>query len=161
LKADSNIRIQSGQVDSKLALLISRLEVKALKKDEADPLAADLGVPLETGLMLLQDDKGDIQLEIPVKGDLKDPKLGLGDVYKKLLGKGALMAAKSAISTAFPPFKVAGWVASGVGAATKLRFDDLAFLPTDRQLLPNAMSYLTEVGNLLTKRPGVRIKITG
>jgi outer membrane protein OmpA-like peptidoglycan-associated protein len=85
----------------------------------------------------------------------------LGDVYKKLLAKGAVMATKTAISTAFPPFKVAGWISSGVGAASKLRFDDLAFAPAESALLPQASSYLAEVGNLLTKRPGVRIKVTG
>ena len=56
---------------------------------------------------------------------------------------------------------MAGWIHSGVKAGTKLRFDDIAFSPRGSEILPAGRDYLAQVGDLLVKRPGVRIKLTG
>ena len=82
--------IQKGQLDSKNDLLVGRLKF-GRKTDVHD--TGIYVLPLRLAAGLLKDVKGDIELSVPVKGDLKDPTFKVWpivwQVLKNLVVKGA------------------------------------------------------------------------
>ncbi|HEY0976549.1 MAG TPA: DUF748 domain-containing protein [Flavobacteriales bacterium] len=82
--------IRDGRLDSRNNILVSRLKF-GKKTDVHDTGIYVLPLRLATGL--LKDVKGDIELEVPVQGDLKDPTFKVWpivwQVLKNLVVKGA------------------------------------------------------------------------
>jgi len=82
----SNTNITSGQITSENKLIIKNAEI-----EETDGGLHDL--PLKFAFFLLKDRQGVIDLDVPLSGDLKDPKVNIGKIvwntFKNLIVKAA------------------------------------------------------------------------
>lgn len=64
----SNTEITGGQLESENNLLIKKVSVENLK-------GGIFAIPLKLAVWLLKDKNGDIELDIPVRGDMNDPEV--------------------------------------------------------------------------------------
>jgi len=108
-------------------------------------------VPVKLGLALLRDMSGNIAINLPVKGDLNDPKFSIGGiVLQAFLG----LIVKAIAS----PFSLlASLVPDGGG-------EDLNRLPFPPGLTtpaPEAMQNMQALTDILAQRPGIKISILG
>lgn len=113
------------------------------------PDAAD--VPVKLGLALLRDMSGNIAINLPVKGDLNDPKFSIGGiVLQAFLG----LIVKAIAS----PFSLlASLVPDGGGEdLNKLPFPPGLSVPA-----PEAMQNMRALADILAQRPGIKISIVG
>ena len=113
------------------------------------PDAAD--VPIKLGLALLRDMSGNITINLPVKGDLTDPKFSIGGiVMQAFLG----LIVKAIAS----PFSLlASLVPDGGGEdLNKLPFPPGLAVPA-----PEAMQNMQALADILAQRPGIKISIHG
>jgi len=113
------------------------------------PDAAD--VPIKLGLALLRDMSGNITINLPVKGDLTDPKFSIGGiVMQAFLG----LIVKAIAS----PFSLlASLVPDGGGEdLNKLPFPPGLAVPA-----PEAMQNMQALADILAQRPGIKISILG
>jgi uncharacterized protein involved in outer membrane biogenesis len=113
------------------------------------PDAAD--VPIKLGLALLRDMSGNITINLPVKGDLTDPKFSIGGiVMQAFLG----LIVKAIAS----PFSLlASLVPDGGGEdVNKLPFPPGLAVPA-----PEAMQNMQALADILAQRPGIKISILG
>jgi hypothetical protein len=108
-----------------------------------------VNVPIKLGLALLQDGNGDLTLDVPVRGRLDDPQFRLGGVIFK-----AIIGIFSKIATA--PFALIG---SMFGGGEDL--SHLEFAPGHFRLDPAGESKLDAVVTALTKRPKLRVFVSG
>ena len=165
----TDAKVDAGHLTATNALKLHKLDLEPLDPDQKDELTENLGLPLNTALSLLRDKNDDIELDIPVEGDLDDPEFGIGQAVGKAFTKGLSRAVTTAAITYFAP---AALVALGpVGAlfaagklislATALRFDPVAFPPGDGVLGPEASAQMDKLGALLTDRPAVRLTLCG
>jgi hypothetical protein len=76
----SNNTIHNGKLESSNVMSIKKIEVS--RKIKGNALYA---VPLRMAIAILRDRKGNIDLDIPVEGDLKDPTYKLGKVIWKVV----------------------------------------------------------------------------
>lgn len=114
------------------------------------PTAAD--VPVKLGLALLRDMAGNVAINLPVKGDLNDPKFSIGGiVMQAFLG----LIVKAIAS----PFSLlASLIPNGGGQ------DDpgkLPFPPGQAAPAPEIMPTMQRLANILAQRPGLNISIVG
>ncbi|MDR4494478.1 MAG: DUF748 domain-containing protein [Nitrospirales bacterium] len=112
------------------------------------PNATSLPIPL--ALALLKDRKGQIDIDLPVRGNLDDPDFSYGGVIWNAL---ANLLTKIATS----PFAMLGGLMGEGG-------DDLqfvAFSAGQETLLSSEQEKLTALGKALGDRPGLRLDITG
>lgn len=112
------------------------------------PDATSLPIPL--ALALLKDRQGQIDIDLPVRGNLNDPDFSYGGVVWNALGN---LLTKIATS----PFAMLGGLLGGSG-------DDLQFVafPAGQALLsPPEHEKLNALGKALEDRPGLRLDITG
>jgi hypothetical protein len=110
-----------------------------------------VNLPLDLAIALLEDADGVIDIGLPVRGDINDPKFSFG----QLIGK-ALVNLITKIATA--PFRVLGAI---VGGATGENFDAIAFEPGDAAVPAPEKEKLKKLAEALQKRPQLKLEVQG
>ncbi|MGB0630985.1 MAG: DUF748 domain-containing protein [Alphaproteobacteria bacterium] len=155
-RADGTVelKITADKLDAKSKLSISRLKVKATptEKDGSGP-------PIETALDLLKDDKGNIELSIPVTGSIGDPQFDLSDAIGQAVAGAMKETVLTAVKIAFPLGAVFAIVdAAGV---PKIRIKPVAFPPGSALLTSSINARIAEAAAYLKRKPGEKPSICG
>ncbi|MEW6667137.1 MAG: DUF748 domain-containing protein [Thermodesulfobacteriota bacterium] len=106
-------------------------------------------LPVALAVSLLKNRNGEIQLHLPVKGNLDDPQFNLGEVILKMLGN---LLEKALTS----PFSL---LASVFGVGEELRF--LEFPPGVAKVTSEAEGHLSKLTQIMYERPALRLEIEG
>lgn len=109
-----------------------------------------MSLPIPLALALLKDRRGQIDIDLPVRGNLDDPDFSYGGVIWNALGNFLTKVATS-------PFAMVGGLVGGSG-------DDLqyvAFPAGIAQLPPSEEEKLNALGQALADRPALRLDIAG
>lgn len=140
---NSTNTIHNGQLKSSNLMSIKKIEVSRKLNDK--PLYA---LPLRLAISILRDRKGNIELDIPVEGNLKDPTYKLGKVIWQIV-KNLFVKAATA------PFNL---LAKAFGANEEdlkyVRFDYLQQRFDSRQ-----MKSLDLIANSLSEKPDLKVKL--
>ena len=150
-------RIESGSVSANLRYRVreSRLEgtnelaLEQMQLGEKVQKAGALDLPLELLVALLADDKGRIDLHIPVSGDLRDPKFDFGAIFAQAIGS----TVRKVVSA---PFRAIGNLLKG-----DREFGQVAFAPGTAEVSPQARQDLQQVAQALAQRPGLEVSVCG
>jgi hypothetical protein len=149
--------IQKGKLSFQLEYLIvkNKLEAKnnifldqfTLGDPVESPNATKL--PVKLAVALLKNRNGEIKLDLPVSGDINDPKFSIGSVIVKIIVNLLVKAATS-------PFALLGAIFGGGEQLGYAEFDyGSAALTTD------TIKKLDTLGKALDDRPALRMDITG
>ena len=139
-------KIDNGKLLGDNQIVVDKLKLgQPVKSPEAANLSLDLAVAL------LEDADGVIDIGLPVRGDLNDPKFSFGH----LIGK-ALVNLITKIATA--PFRVLGAL---VGGAAGENFDAIAFEPGDAAAPAPEREKLKKLAEALQKRPQLTLEVQG
>jgi len=145
LSLDLKYRIDQGQLDSTNRFVIDRIKLgKKVDSTEA------MNLPLDLAVALLQDSNGQIDLDLPVTGDLNDPEFHYGAVVWKAF-TGILAKAVTA------PFKLLGALIPGGGQSEQLEF--IEFDPGSAELSPTETADLDTIAQAIGKRPQLVLKV--
>ena len=80
LSINSSIKISDNKLDSKSGLLLEKTKTGSKQKQ-----LRQYNIPLKLLLAILRDKKGNVDIAMPVKGNLNDPNYRLGPVILKIL----------------------------------------------------------------------------
>lgn len=152
--------IRKGKLSLDLAYKVSQKELEAENKVLIDQLgfgektdspdATSLPVPLVVAL--LKDRKGQIAIDLPIRGNLKDPDFKYGKVVVStllnILGK-----------LVMSPFALMGKLIPGGGDADELQY--LEFEQGAALLIASEQKKVDSIVKGLEERPGLRLEITG
>ncbi len=116
------------------------------KTDSPDALK----LPITLAISLLKDIHGNIDVDLPVRGDLDDPKFSLGGIVLKALVNLITKAAASPFSM------VAGLVG---GDAETMNY--IAFSPGQKALNENEKQKLLKLSEALKQRPSLLLEVRG
>ncbi|MDT3778590.1 DUF748 domain-containing protein [Nitrospira sp. MA-1] len=145
LSLDLGYKVSEKTLVGANKVLIDQL---TMGKKVENPDAMSLPIPL--ALALLKDRKGQIDIDLPVRGNLNEPDFSYGGVIWNALGN---LLTKVATS----PFAMVGGLVGGSG-------DDLqyvAFPAGNAQLSPAEQEKLNVLGQALADRPALRLDIAG
>ena len=138
-------KIESGKLLGENSIVIDQL---FLGERVDSPEAMDL--PLEFAIALLKDQDGRIDLNLPVSGDVDNPKFSYGQLVLKAIGN--LIAG---IVTA--PFKMIG----AILGIEDTDLDTIEFDPGSDRLLPPEQEKLKHIAEALKKRPQLQLEVQG
>lgn len=113
----------------------------------SSPSATQL--PIKLAIALLKDRNGNIDIDLPVKGDLNDPEFSIGGIVVKMLGNLILDIVTS-------PFKMLGAM---FGEGEELSHID--FEPGRGELSADNKAKLDNLAKALYERPGLDLEIQG
>lgn len=147
---DIDFKLSDSKIDAATALTISRLKVAPAPDIQAGKKGAS-GPPIETALGLIQNDKGIVQLSIPVTGSLDDPKFDISDAIGQAIGGAMQKTLLTAVKIAFPLGAVVAIVDS-VGAP-KISVKPLVFTPGSARLTQAHKDRIAEIAVYLKKKP--------
>jgi outer membrane protein OmpA-like peptidoglycan-associated protein len=160
LDAKLNMQTKAEQLDGKATLELHQLQLKSVPGENT--LQSKIPVPLDTALDTLRDKNNTIELEIPVAGNVNDPKFSVNDAISQALAKGVQKGALSYLTLALQPYGTLITAAKYAGeAATRVRLNPVEFEPGQSVLDDNDREYLGKVAKVLKDRPKIAIKLCG
>jgi outer membrane protein OmpA-like peptidoglycan-associated protein len=160
LDAELGVQTSAEALDGKAVLKLHQLELKTVPGK--DTLQSRIPVPLDTALDTLRDKNNSIRLEIPVQGNITDPKFSVNDAISQALAKGVQKGALSYLTLALQPYGTLITAAKYAGEElTKVRLNPIEFTPGQSELDDGDREYLGKVAQVLKDRPNVAIKLCG
>ncbi|MBW1636551.1 MAG: DUF748 domain-containing protein [Deltaproteobacteria bacterium] len=153
LDLTSSLKIADGEIDMKNEVVLKDLEVETIKGELADKLNNQLPVPLDLALTMLRDRDGDIELKIPLSGDLDSMSVGVADIVITALSKGITVAVAPYLAYTFlGPAGALAFVGAEVGASL-LHSDlpSLEFEPGVIDISGEQSEILDKVGKAIEK----------
>lgn len=145
LNVKLNFVIDEGQLIGKNELLLSDFGFGE-KVDSPDAVS----LPLDLAVALLTNSAGEIDIELPISGDVNDPEFYVGGVVKEVL-KQFLAKVVSA------PFRMLGLL---IGVERE-DFGEVKFLGGRATLSPPEVEQLIDLSKVLAKRPELTLIVPG
>mgnify|MGYP001770762166 FL=1 len=143
LNLDLKYNIKKSNLDAKNSIIISDIKLgDEVKSEDA------VSLPLELAIALLEDADGIIDLDIPISGNVDDPKFAIAPIVWQAFTN-LIVKAVSA------PFS---FLASLLGIeADEIKSIDFHF--ADAKILPSEKEALDNIAKIMEKRPNIAIKI--
>jgi hypothetical protein len=165
--------IQSGQLDNSLTLsltgdkivgntkiLIKGLETSSVDEDNINLLSGATTMPLNMALNTLKDDRGNVELDVPLSGSTHDPHFGLNSLLTLITKKAVFSATKTyAIKTFLPYANVISVALTAGDFLFKVRFADLPYQAKQIKPNKNQQPYLLNFIKLMDKSKTLNVKI--
>jgi len=130
LDLTASLKIGDGKIDMKNDIVLKDLKAETYNGDLADKLNNQLPVPLDLALSMLKDRDGDIELKIPLSGELDSLNVGVADIVITALSKGITVAVAPYLAYTFlGPAGALAFVGAEMGAS--LLHTDLPSLEFD------------------------------
>jgi len=165
LALNSKGTLKSGQLEGKNHLQLNNFDVEPREQDKVSKVSQQLSMPLETAVMVLEDDDQNIDLDLDISGSLDDPNFGYQSVINSLAGKGLKTAAMSYLTKSLQPYATLLSLAkTAVEAGEKGTFISLqpvSFAPGSASLNGDMKGYIGKLTEILTERPAMRLKLCG
>jgi len=161
LNTDTSTKVEKGIIKSTNALVINKLTVETSDKDKINKMTSMLTMPLDSALSLLRDKNDVIKLDLPVSGDINDPKFGLGDIINTAMGTAMKKAAMSYVKYIFQPYGSLISLISMGGDVIKLKLDPVYFPSGSSEPDNEALTYLENVAKILNERPDIELSLCG
>ena len=130
----------------------NRLILRQLTFGPQVPSPSATKLPLLLAVSLLKDRNGNIHLDIPISGSLRDPEFNLGSVIAEAVGKLLLRAVTA-------PFSLMAHVFQGKAPPPRLNVVD--FPPGSARLQAAERPKLADIATLLKAKPQLVVTITG
>jgi len=148
LDLDLDYRFIGSNIDAANHVVLDQMELGATVASEQAVKA-----PVKLGLALLQDSRGLIDINLPVAGDLDDPKFSLAPL---VMGTFVNLIAQAATS----PFSMLGSLADMAGLAGE-ELGYVSFQPGKVATGPGGQTKLEALSAALVKRPSLLLKVRG
>jgi len=162
LTAELKTEIKNNNINAQNELHFNKLELEQADSEKTDKLNNGFPIPLQTGLAMLQDKNDNIELSLPVEGDLSQPDFNINDVITTALGSALAGATRTYLLLALQPFgaiALAGEYA--LDKASAITLQPVKFINGSDKITPEMQTYLTKIHGLLKERKAIQIKLCG
>ncbi|MFL0806631.1 MAG: DUF748 domain-containing protein [Oceanobacter sp.] len=160
LDLDVDLDIKQGNMDGKADITLQNSQFEPADEDIINSVSKQIAMPVETALSVLKDDENNIHLEVPLKGPLDDPSVGLNDVLAKVsttaIRSATLFYLKQSIQPYGALISLGSLVADEVFA---IRLDPLDYQPYHYLLTEKQDDYLKHVVELMHSKPDLELQV--
>jgi len=157
---DTKVTIKDDEIDGKARLFMRGLELSSTDDVDERSLKDQSAMPLNSALSMLMDDKGNLELEIPLSGDVSEPDFGVAGFVALVSQKAIMAAAQSYLIESFVPYaNVLSVVMMAGEAMLKVNIEDLVYPPTVIDVQPQHQIFIEEFAALLKDKPDTQVKV--
>jgi hypothetical protein len=151
LTAEADAAADEGELDATVDLTVSRLDIEKLPGGKLS------GIPVKTGLALLEEPDGKIALTIPISGSLDDLEFDFSQAINKAIGGAVRSAIGTTFKILFPPAGIVSLLSGENGAEV----EDVPFEPGSAALNQQARTIVEGFAELLARRPRLALEVCG
>ncbi len=165
MQADIPLKINQNNLNGAINLTLYNPKVKSVKapnpeKEEKGKI--QLSMPLDSALKLLRDKQNNVKLNIPISGDISNPKFSVADSVNKVLAQTLQTSALSYLKYMLGPYGIGISLAEmAYEQASKIRLNPILFEPGSAELDEAAIDYLQRVGAILKEHPEAQVVVCG
>ena len=145
LNLDLHYHIEQGRLNAENKVVVEHLQ---LGERVDSPSATDL--PVRLAVALLKDTNGNIDIALPIKGDLNNPEFSVMPIIWQTLRNLVLRAVEA-------PFKLIAGLIDG----SDEQLDSVLFAAGSSELDGQARATLDKLAQALQKRPALRLEVEG
>jgi len=149
LRYKFTVKVENDQLTATNDVVVSKLRV-AKGKQVDDQVKARLGLPLGLIVALIKDSNGNIVLNVPISGSLKDPKFDLSDTIWAAI-KNVL------VNVLASPFRLIGSLFSKGDKIEEPKVNPVTFPAGSLVLTPSMEEHLLRVADFMRKTPYVTL----
>ena len=154
-----DVKIVEDQIDGDTSLFMRGIEMVSADEVEQGTIKEGKAMPLNIALGMLKDDQGNIELDVPLRGDVADPSFGIESFLALVLKKAAMSQAKDYLMTTFVPYaSVVSVAISGAEYLLKVKFEPLVFSAGEVLLTDEQQQYLSELVLLMQDKTELQLK---
>ena len=153
LKIDGTVK--DKQLSGQSKLLITGLKVTPLNNETQKQFDKSVGLSLTSAISMLEDNKGHIDLTVPISGDIDNPDFGMGDVISKALDEGL----KAGLLVAFQPIGLAVIAVDAMAKLGGIPLGEIDFESGSAELDSVDAERLTLLAEKMQEKPGTRLKV--
>ncbi len=165
LNLTSKGTLKAGQLEGKSTVKLHNFNVEPRQQDKVGQVSQRLSMPLETAVMILEDDDSNIELDLDLSGALDDPNFGYQSVINSLAGRGLKNAAVSYLTKSLQPYATLVSLAKTAIEAnekgTFISLQPVQFAPGKSALSKDMQGYMGKLTEMLAERPAMRLKLCG
>ena len=163
MNLDANGTLEAGQLNGSNAVRIRRLEVQRGAESAADETDKLFTMPLPSAVSLLEKEERLIELDLPVSGDINDPKFNYQDIIQIVVTKGVKEGATLYLTNALQPFGAIYMLYNTVKDVNEkgrfIQLQPLEFDPAIAELNRAGRDYAAKLGGMMQERPGLTLEI--
>ncbi len=162
LNAQLTFTVVDQKLDGELDLRLISPDFVVLDEERASEFDGRTGMPLPMALSLLEDSDGHISLNLPVSGDLANPKFNVSGVLQVVASKALNAAAMHYLKSVVFPQGTLLSLAGMVGGSIYDNFTSspvVLFNVSDTALTPEGMLVLDNVKKLLVEKNSLSMKL--
>jgi hypothetical protein len=149
LKYNVKFKLDDDQVTANNEILIGHLQV-AKSPDRGDEVKQRIGLPLGLIVALIKDTHGEIRVNVPVSGSLKDPKFELGEAIWTAV-RNVLVNVLTA------PFRMIGALFTSNDKVEEVKVEPVTFAAGSAAVAPAMDQHLLRVADFLRRTPFVNL----
>jgi outer membrane protein OmpA-like peptidoglycan-associated protein len=165
MQADIPLKIKQNELNGAIDLILYNPRVKSVKAPDPEKEKKEkiqLNMPLDSALKLLRDKQNNVKLNIPISGDISDPKFSVADAVNRVLAQTLQASALSYLKFMLGPYGIGISLAEmAFEQASKIRLNPILFAPGSAELDQAAIDYLQRVGAILKEHPKVQVVVCG
>lgn len=162
LSATIDSKIAANKIDVENEVKLYKFELSSADQEKTDEFNKGFSMPLEVGLSLLRDKNDNIELKLPIKGDLDNPDFSIQDIVSTALNGALGKATRTYLLLALQPFGAIALVGEmALDQATAVRLQPVDFEDASFKLSAEMDTYLQKVATLLKSKTDVQIKLCG
>ncbi|OIO73028.1 MAG: hypothetical protein AUJ57_05120 [Zetaproteobacteria bacterium CG1_02_53_45] len=159
----SALNISNNKIDSKNKLLIRKLELG--DSDQPGKAEKRIGMPVGMALDMLRNNRGDIEMEVPVSGNLDDPDININAIINKALMSSMSTGAMTYAALALQPYGsiilVANLASGMIQDAAKPKLTPIIFTELNEKPGPEMADYIVKIADLMKNSDKLRLRICG
>ena len=152
-------KVQSGRLDMDMTYTLRdgmlegkhKIVVRDFQLGEKVPYPDALNLPYDLAISLLKDSNGNINVDLPVEGNVNDPTFRIGGVIMRALANLITQIITS-------PFRLLGRL---VGLGDSEGLDQVLFEPGSSDLAPPEREKIAKVSDALAQRPTLALTVHG
>jgi uncharacterized protein involved in outer membrane biogenesis len=149
LKYKFTLKVENDQLTATNEIVVGKLRVAKAKQVD-DQVKSRLGLPLGLIVALIKDSNGNIVLNVPISGSLKDPKFDLSDVIWSSI-KNVL------VNVLTSPFRLIGSLFSKGDKIEEPKVNPVTFPAGSVVLTPSMEEHLLRVADFMRRTPYVTL----
>ena len=159
LNAGIKLAASNGSIDSLLDLNLKKFKLRPISEKEKAKLNKDLGLgmPLDVALNLLRDGDDNINIKLPITGDVNNPDFDPSDAIYTAMSK----AITATIINYYTPFGLVTVAGGLFDLATALRFEPIIFNANESIIASTHEASLNKVVQLMKQRPMLHLTLCG
>ncbi|WP_299082066.1 DUF748 domain-containing protein [uncultured Paraglaciecola sp.] len=159
LDVDIEVVVKDDAIDGKTKLFMRGIDMSSADEVEQGTIKEGKAMPLNVALGMLKDDQGNIDLGVPLRGNVSEPSFGVESFLGLVLKKAAMSQAKSYLMNTFVPYaSVVSVAITGAEYLLKVRFEPLIFQTGEVGLTEENQQYLSELVLFMNDKPKLQLK---